>query len=140
MTLRRALGPSIVMVAVAVLCLTGCVERTIKIQTRPPGALVVVNDEEVGISPVKFTFLWYGDYDIILRKDGYQTLKTHYRVKPPWYQVPPFDLVAETMVPGTIHDEHVLPTFELTPAEDPTVSTVVDRAVELRERTLGSQP
>jgi hypothetical protein len=116
--------------------LCGCVERTMKIQTDPPGALVLVNDEEVGVSPVTCSFLWYGDYDIILRKPGYQTLKTHYRVPAPWYQWPPFDLVAETMVPAQIHDEHVLPTFVLEPAEDPAVSDVVERAVELRGRTL----
>ena len=114
----------------------GCVERRMKIQTDPPGALVVVNDEEVGISPVTFSFLWYGDYDIILRKPGFQTLSTHYRVKAPWYQWPPFDLVAETMVPARICDEHVLPTFELEPATTPMVSDVVQRAAELRNRAL----
>ncbi len=116
--------------------LGGCVERTARIQTDPPGALVIVNDEEVGTSPVKFHFLWYGDYDIILRKAGYKTLKTHYRLQPPWYQYPPFDLIAETLVPTMIRDEHVLPTFVLEPAEEPATLDVVQRAVELRERAL----
>jgi hypothetical protein len=118
----------------------GCVERTMKIQTRPPGALVIVNDEEVGVSPVKFSFLWYGDYDIILRKAGYQTLKTHYRVDAPWYQWPPFDLVAETMIPTMIRDEHELPPFALEPAETTGVADVVERATELRERALHEAP
>jgi len=116
--------------------LSGCVERIAKIQTEPPGALVIVNDEEVGVSPVKYHFLWYGDYDIILRKPGYQTLKTNYRLNPPWYQLPPIDLVAETMIPVMIRDEHVLPTFTLEPAEQPSVEEVVQRASELRERAL----
>ena len=114
----------------------GCVERTARIETDPPGALVIVNDEEVGVSPAKFSFLWYGDYDIILRKPGYQTLKTHCRVDAPWYEWPPIDLVAETMIPTMIRDEHVLPTFALEPAVEPTVSDVVERATELRERAL----
>lgn len=105
-----------------------------KISTRPPGAVVIVNDEEVGLSPVKFNFLWYGDYDIIVRKEGYDTLKTHHRVKPPWYQLPPFDLVAETLIIGTLHDDHVLPTYELQAAVIPTTADVIGRAVELRER------
>ncbi len=114
----------------------GCVERTARVQTNPPGALVTVNDEEVGVSPVKFAFVWYGDYDIIVRKPGYQTLKTHYRLEPPWYEWPPFDLVAETMVPQMIHDEHEVPVFTLEKAETPKVEDVVERATELRERAL----
>ena len=118
------------------LLLPGCVERTARIQTDPPGALVVVNDEEVGVSPVKFAFLWYGDYDIILRKPGYQTLKTHQRIDAPWYEWPPFDLVAEAIVPTLIRDEHVVPTFKLEAASQPAVSDVVERAVELRDQAL----
>ena len=125
-----------ILAAGVLLLLGGCVERTMKITTRPPGAVVIVNDEEVGLSPVRFSFLWYGDYEIILRMPGYETLKTHYRTKPPWYQWPPFDLVAETMIASTIHDEHVLPTFELEPAELPAIAEVVERAVELRDRAL----
>jgi hypothetical protein len=126
--------------AVLLLTIGGCVERTMKIQTDPPGALVVVNDEEVGVSPVKFSFLWYGDYDLILRKRGYETLKTHCRVDPPWYQIPPIDLIAETMIIGTLHDDHVLPTYVLDQAETPTAEEVIDRAVELRERALSGRP
>jgi hypothetical protein len=121
---------------VALLPAVGCVERTAKIQTNPPGAIVIVNDEEVGVSPVKFNFLWYGDYDLILRKPGYQTLKTHYRLDAPWYEVPPFDLVAETLVPATLRDEHVLPTYALEPTEKPDVAQIVERAVDLRDRAL----
>jgi len=114
----------------------GCVERIMVISTDPKGARVVVNDEEVGVSPVRLAFLWYGDYDIVIRKTGYRTLKTHYRVDPPWYQIPPFDLVSETLVPGTIRDVHVLPTFHLEPARTPPAEEVVQRALELRERAL----
>jgi hypothetical protein len=115
---------------------TGCVERTARIQTDPPGAFVIVNDEEVGVSPVKFSFLWYGDYDIMVRKPGYQTLKTHHQINAPWYEWPPIDLVAETMIPVMIRDEHVLPTFTLEPAETPTAEELVKQATELRDQAL----
>ena len=114
----------------------GCVERTMKINTHPEGARVIINDEEVGVSPTKVSFLWYGDYEIILRKRGYETYHTHYRLDPPWYQIPPIDLVAETMIPGTIHDDRVLPTYTLAPAESPPAEALVDRAVKLRNRAL----
>lgn len=123
-----------ILLVVAGLALPGCVERTLKITSSPPGARVFVNDEEVGLTPVKFSFVWYGDYDIVLRKPGYQTLKTHYRINPPWYQVPPLDLVSETMTIGTIHDNHEAPPFELLAVEPVPTSQVVERAVELRDR------
>ena len=125
-----------VLISLLLTAIGGCVERRMKIETDPPGALVIVNDEEVGVSPVAFSFLWYGDYEIILRKPGYQTLHTHYRVNAPWYEWPPIDLVAEVMVPVQISDEHILPTFTLEPAKPPLVSDVVERAVELRNRAL----
>jgi hypothetical protein len=129
--------------ALAALLLTlagGCVERILKIQTDPPGALVTVNDEEVGVSPVQVSFLWYGDYELIFRKRGYETLKTSYRIHPPWYQWPPLDLIVETLIPFTIRDEHELPIFALRPAAEPPVEEVVQRAVELRDRAVFEAP
>ena len=122
--------------AAAGLLAAGCVERIMKIRTSPPGAIVTVNDEEVGVSPLKVAFLWYGDYDIVVRKEGYQTLKTQHRIDPPWYQLAPFDIVAELLIPGTIRDERELPLFELAPAEQPTLEQVVERAEGMRSRAL----
>ena len=102
--MKRTAG--IFLLAVAFVAISGCVERTMKITTQPPGAIVIVNDEEVGVSPVKFAFTWYGDYDLMFRKEGYQTLKTHHRVEAPWWQWPVFDLITETMIAGTIRDQH----------------------------------
>lgn len=114
----------------------GCVERILKVDSDPQGARVFVNDEEVGVTPAKFAFLWYGDYDILIRKEGYETLKTHYRVNPPWYQVSPFDFIAETMIPAVIRDEHETPLYTLVEAAAPPASEVVGRAEEMRSQTL----
>jgi len=117
----------------------GCVERIMKIDSDPQGARVFINDEEVGVTPAQVAFLWYGDYDIILRKEGYQTLKTHQRLTAPWYQYPPLDFVAECLVPKTIRDVRVLPTYALEPASTPLPRDVVQRAVELRAQALAGQ-
>ena len=114
---------------------SGCVERTMRIQTNPPGALISVNDEEVGPSPAKFTFLWYGKYEIVARKEGFQATRVTYETPMPWYQIPPMDTFSESFVAGTIHDDHNVPMIELAPAESPTVGELVDRAVELRQRS-----
>lgn len=132
MSQRKWFGFAITAVALAS---GGCVERVMKITTTPTGARVFLNDEEVGLSPVKVSFVWYGDYDIVIRKQGYETLKTHYRVAAPWYQYPVIDLVAETMVPTMIRDEHTLPDFVLTPAAIPPAGELVGRATEMRDRT-----
>jgi len=75
----------------------GCVRRTLTINSDPQGALVYLNDAEVGRTPVSVDFLWYGDYDVILRKEGYATLQTNERVNEPWYQVPPIDFREELL-------------------------------------------
>lgn len=113
----------------------GCVRRTLTIDTEPQGALVFLNDEEVGRTPVNVDFTWYGDYDIIIRKDGYQTLQTHARIVEPWYQIPPVDLFAESFWPGEVHDRHAL-SYTLAPYVPADRAAVLERAEELRTRTL----
>lgn len=116
----------------------GCVRRTVTIQTAPAGARVVLNDREVGTTPVTVPFTWYGDYDVVVRKDGYETLHTNHPIERPWYQYPPIDLVAEAMMPFTIHDEHQM-YFELQAAEPVDHAELVDQARQMRERALFSE-
>ncbi len=48
----------------------GCVERTITITSDPPYALVWLNDEEIGRTPVTVPFTFYGKYDVRLIHEG----------------------------------------------------------------------
>jgi len=122
------------LVAVVVLAtLAGCVRRTMTITTEPPQALVFLNDQEVGRSEVSTDFLWYGDYDVVIRMEGYKTLKTHWKIDPPWYQILPFDFFAEVLWPGRIHDQHFA-SFELEPQEYPASPELAQRAEELRRQ------
>ncbi len=114
---------------------SGCVRRTITISTDPPHALVYLNDREVGRSTVSTDFLWYGDYDVIIRKEGYKTLKTHWKVDPPWYQWMPIDFFAEVLWPGRIHD-HRHRHFVLEPAEYPSREELLQHAEDMRNRTF----
>ncbi len=121
----------VAMLALA-LPIPGCVERTVTINSQPEGATVFLNDQEVGRTPVKVPFTWYGDYDIILRKDGYETLKTHCQLEAPWYQYPFIDLFAECLIPMTLRDEHILEPFVLAPFNAPTREGLLYRADEMR--------
>jgi hypothetical protein len=136
MTTTTRRGLRFGLIAGVLLSAAGCVERTVRIDTRPQGALVILNDEEVGASPVKVSFLWYGDYDLVVRKEGYETLSTHFQLDPPWWQYPPIDLVTEALWPGMLTDDHVLAPFELREQQTPATEEMVDRATQLREATL----
>ena len=113
----------------------GCVRRTIRITTEPPNALVFLNDQEIGRSEVTTDFLWYGDYDVIIRKEGYQTLHTNWEVKPPWYQVIPLDFFSEVLWPWQIHDARKRH-FVLALQEIPPTEELIERAEETRARAL----
>lgn len=119
-------------------CSAGCVRRTVSINSDPQGARVFLNDDEVGTSPVSVDFLWYGDYDVILRKPGYQALKTHYRIDPPWYQLPGIDFISEVLVPVEIHDQREA-TFTMTPAATPETETLINQAQTFRDQALYTQ-
>jgi len=115
--------------------LNGCVERLITVTTEPPGAILWLNGEEVGATPVTTPFTWYGAYDVVIRKDGYETLKTAQDAPAPFYQWPGIDLVAECLLPCTITDHHQWE-FELTTHAPVESQALIDRAKSLREETL----
>jgi hypothetical protein len=88
------------------LLMTGCVERKLTINTEPQGAIVTLNDEEIGVSPVTVGFQWYGDYDIRITKPGYETLKTNRMLKAPLHDKFPLDFIAQCLNPKRIVDEY----------------------------------
>jgi len=111
--------------------LAGCVERTLTINTQPQGAVVLLNDEEIGISPATVSFQWYGDYNITVRKDGYETLKTHRELEAPWYDAFPWDLFAPLMMPERIVDSYEW-TFSLEPRKVWSTDELIDKAEVLK--------
>jgi hypothetical protein len=93
----------------ACLAVTGCygqVQRTLSIESEPPGALCWLNDAEVGRTPVTVLFTWYGTYGVRLEYPGYETLNTKAAVTPPEYEWIGLDLFFETLVPGIRYDTH----------------------------------
>jgi len=85
----------LVLAAFSVFLLAGCAQRIVDITSEPSGALVYLNGEEVGRTPMRYDFTWYSDYDVILRKEGFETLKTHHKIDPPLLFIPPLDLIGE---------------------------------------------
>src|SRR3954466_14268082 len=96
------------------LCSSCGVQRTMTIETNPPGSLVYLNDQEAGRTPLQRDFTWYGDYDVRVEHEGYQTLHTRTPVTAPWWQWIPFDLVAELMPFRSVDRRHL--SYTLAPA------------------------
>ena len=119
-------------ISVVFLLLAGCVERKLTINTEPRGALVTLNDEEIGPSPVTVSFNWYGDYSVRISKDGYETLDTHRDLKAPLHDCFPFDLFAQ-LYPGRIVDSYEWD-FTLEPKEELTREQLLDAADKLKQQ------
>lgn len=79
--------------------LGGCVQRVISITSEPSGALVHLNDREVGRTPVEVPFTFYGTYDVRLEREGCEPMWTTGEAEMPWWEAPPVDLLAEAL-PG----------------------------------------
>lgn len=115
------------------LLLSGCVERKLTINTEPQGALIILNDEEIGISPVTVSFEWYGDYWVRISKEGYESLNTHRPLKGPWYDNFPFDFFAQIISPDRIVDSYEW-TFPLEPKKQISREELIQAAGKLEKQ------
>lgn len=124
--------------AAALLAVGGCLQRRVSVTSEPPGALVYLNDTEIGRTPVEADFTYYGEYDVRLVLEGYEPLITRTKADPPLYELPPFDLVA-TLWPGKI-DTHIRWHYVLQkPLEDSQPRDdfergLIDRAKDLQQK------
>jgi len=119
----------------AMISLSGCLERRIFITSDPPGALVHLNDVEVGRTPVDVDFTHYGVYDVRLTKDGFAPLLTSREAKAPVYEWPFIDLVAEAVPTRTVTEFRWHFALESV-SSDP--DDVIERGRALREQVGAS--
>ena len=121
-----------VLIVCFVMFLAGCVERQLTIVTEPQEAVVWLNDEEIGVTPVTVNFNWYGDYNIRIEKPGYDILNTHQLLKRPAHDMFPLDFFAEVLWPGTIEDSYTW-TFDLEPFQQASAAELIEQANQMRE-------
>ena len=137
MTNNRRIACWNVLATLPLLWAGGCVQRTLQVESDPPGALVYLNGEEAGRTPMRKNFVWYGTYDVQLRKEGYHTLSRKTRVWAPWWQWPPIDLFAELL---PLEDKHFARyTLKPVTAEEMDPRQVLARAVSMRRRLKSSE-
>jgi hypothetical protein len=123
-----------ILVGLILVPLCGCVERLITVSSKPEGAIVWLNNEEVGATPVTVAFTWYGDYGVTMRKEGYETIHSSRKAEPPVYQWLGIDLIAECL-PFSFTDAHHWE-FEMKPVSAVAREPLIERARSLRERAL----
>jgi hypothetical protein len=130
----RSLGWLLVMLVCALD--TGCVQRRLTIRSNPPGALVYIDDYQIGTTPVSTDFVYYGTRKVRLVKGGYETLEVLQPIPTPWYQYPGLDFVSENLVPGEIRDERVVD-FQLQPQMVVPGMQLLERGENLRHAAQG---
>lgn len=116
----------------AVVLLTGCVERRMTIRSEPANALVVLDGQEIGHTPVSTNFTYYGEREIRLVRDGYETKTIKQTVSTPWYQYVPLDFVSEVLLPWRIRDDRNY-FYMLEPKSMVPTDELMQRAAEVRE-------
>lgn len=126
--MKKAMAIGMVVAAV----MGGCVDREMVITTEPAGATVTISGLNVGTTPLRKSFTWYGVYDVILTKDGYETMTVAQNVKAPLNQVPPFDFFAE-LWPATIYDRHEFH-YVMKPAKPLSRTDLIKKADALKGR------
>ncbi|MEO1583469.1 MAG: PEGA domain-containing protein [Planctomycetota bacterium] len=129
-------------VCVCALPMAGCLERTITVTSEPPGAIVTLNEVEIGRTPVTTEFRYFGVYDVRVRKDGYEPLVTTREASPPIWEYPPIDLLAMA-APWRVKTS-IEWGFELEAEVEPgsaealqAEQELLDRATDLRDATRG---
>ncbi len=128
---RRLRCIGVLAALVVLISLPGCVQRRMTIRSNPPGALVYVDNHEIGVTPISTDFLYYGTREIRLVKDGFETLTVMQPMLPPWYEIPPLDFFSENLVPGEFRDQRVF-TYQLRPQVTVPTEQLIDRAQQLR--------
>lgn len=114
---------------------TGCVRRRLNVRTNPPGALVYVDNQQIGTTPCSVDFTYYGTREIRLVKPGYETLTVNQPIPTPWYEYIPLDFVSENLVPNKIRDNRTV-TYDLAPQVIMPPQQLVERGNQLRQQAL----
>lgn len=102
---RRVVVATLALAVVASNLACNSVRRRLTITSDPPGAVVYLNNKEIGKTPISQNFTHSGVYNVKCFKEGYEMGETYYKAGCPWYLYPGVDFFSENFVPGEIRDE-----------------------------------
>lgn len=128
--------PIACLLALALLGLAGCTERTLELESDPAGATVYVDGKRIGLTPISVPFDFYGTREFRLEKEGYQTVKVMQPVAAPIWQYFPLDFLADVVIPFPCKDARMF-RFHLEPVQAADPDELMRRANEVRRRARG---
>jgi hypothetical protein len=111
------------------------VRRRLNVNSNPQGALVYVDNQQVGVTPCSVDFTYYGTREIRLIKPGFETLTVNQPIPAPWYQYIGFDFISENLVATKIRDNRTV-NYNLAPQLIVPTQELIDRGNQLRQDTL----
>lgn len=122
-------------IPLALLLLTGCVDRLISVRSDPPGAAVLLDGDPAGVTPVDIPYSWYGTRDLTLEMRGYQSVTRRLELRPPWWQWFPLDFITDLLLPFVLTDRVELEVkLEPEPAGRANADELKARAAELEKK------
>jgi len=125
-----------VLATVVGLGLGGCVRRVVEVTSEPSGAIVWMNDREVGTTPCTVEIIHYGTYDVRVEKPGFEPRIEGLRATPPAWDLPGPDLVAEILPTEFVSRNAWHLVLEPEVMDD---EAVLQRAVVARDRLLAQE-
>jgi PEGA domain-containing protein len=115
------------------------VRRRLNVNSNPPGALVYVDNQQIGTTPCSVDFVYYGTREIRLIKPGFETLTVNQPIPAPWYEYTPIDFVSENLLATKIRDNRTV-SYNLAPQLVVPPNELLDRAGQLRQDTMQLPP
>ena len=112
--------------AALLLCATGCIQRSVTIDSSPSGARVFYDHREVGETPLKLRFTHYGSHSLIVLKEGYHPWRGRLDLDEKSWAVFPLDIFTEALSPGVYRDRRNI-TIGLRKAKGGEPPAVVER-------------
>ncbi len=119
---------------ITILASPGCLRRRMTVRTSPPGAMVYVDRQPIGVTPVSSSFTYYGTRHFEIVKDGFRTEKFMRRFNPPWYELPGLAFITETLYPFEKRDERIVD-VQLSPEAVVPTETIIASGQELRDQS-----
>ena len=114
----------------------GCVDRLLVIRSEPPGAEVFIDGQSKGLTPWTEKYTWYGTRELTLVKSGYRSERRFVDLDAPWWQVFPFDLITDVMLPFTLEDKVEMEVvLHKEPEAARALEETLQRAAESREKS-----
>ena len=127
----------ILLISLVVALGCGCVRRVVDITSEPEGAVVWVNDREVGETPITVDFVHYGEFDVQVLKPGYEPITTGKEAKAPIWDLLGLDLLAE-LFPADLTSTNSWH-FQLV-VEERDGDSLLKRAEQMRSRLNEDEP